>query len=190
MRHLFTIILLWLLSFTPLMANQKKNDYGNETEVPAKKSESYTTEKETVEKEHTFVHKLLLYIPNRLFDSLDFVRARLRLGPGIGLGLRATKIASVYLGSYTSAYIGLRGPRRHPEIPWPFGADSNSGIQLSLINETTDKPEDKSAPAYGLLEFGADVQVILLGMALGVEPLEVLDFVSGIFFIDICKDDL
>lgn len=172
------------------MASQKKSESGRDTNIPAKESESYTIEKEKVEKEHTFAHKLLLYIPNRIFDSLDFVRARLRLGPGVGLGLRATKIASVYLGSYTSAYLGLRGPRRHPEIPWPFGAESNSGIQFSLINETTDKPEDKSAPAYGLLEFGADFQVILLGTALGVEPLEVLDFVSGIFFIDICKDDL
>ncbi|MCX7766223.1 MAG: hypothetical protein N2246_05895, partial [Candidatus Sumerlaeia bacterium] len=59
---------------------------GSERKVPAKNSESYTAEKETAEKEHTLAHKLLLYIPNRIFDGVDFVRARLRIGPGIGLG--------------------------------------------------------------------------------------------------------
>ncbi len=189
-RQLFPLFLVLWLTLTPLgvLAENKINaEKPQSTETTKPPSQ----EKAVPAKEgHGVAHKLLLYIPNRVFDVLDVARVRLRLGPGLGLGVRVTKIASLYLGSYASAYIGLRGPRLHPEIPWPFGADTNSGVQISVINETTDEPEEKGAPAYGLLEIGADGQLILFGAALGVDPLEVVDFVTGIFLVDLTGDDL
>jgi len=40
---------------------------------------------------------IICYIPNRVFDILDIVRLRLRVGPGISVGVRATKPVSAFL---------------------------------------------------------------------------------------------
>ena len=37
---------------------------------------------------HGFGHKLLFYIPNRVLDVFDFVRLRVRVGPGLAVGAR------------------------------------------------------------------------------------------------------
>jgi hypothetical protein len=77
---------------------------------------------EDEEKEpHSAGHKVLMYIPNRIFDLLDIVRARLRLGPGLAVGVRLTEPLSAYLGAYGSLYGGLPGPRLEPKLPMPFG---------------------------------------------------------------------
>lgn len=36
-------------------------------------------------------HEVALYLPNRIFDLLDIFRVRVRLGPGISVGVRASK---------------------------------------------------------------------------------------------------
>ena len=40
-------------------------------------------------------HPILCYLPNRIFDMLDIVRLRLRVGPGISIGARVTKLTNV-----------------------------------------------------------------------------------------------
>lgn len=135
------------------------------------------------------VHKLVLYIPNRVFDVLDLVRARVRVGPGLSGSLRATKPASVFIGSHSSMYVGLRGPRGRPEIPWPFGVDKLTGIQISVIDETDNDPDKKFNPRYGPAEIGLGGQLVILGVDVGVEPWEAVDLVLGLVFVDVRKDD-
>jgi hypothetical protein len=136
----------------------------------------------------SFGHRLLFYIPNRIFDVLDIARARVRLGPGFAIGMRVTKYTDLFLGSYASAYVGLPGPRQTPRIPWPGGMESRSGLAASVADGTV--TSYSANPRYSSTEMGAGTQLILLGAELGVDPLEVFDFAFGLLFIDFREDDL
>jgi hypothetical protein len=135
------------------------------------------------ENDKSVVRVVLFYIPNRVFDVFDIVRARLRFGLGIAVGVRATKPLTAYVGVYTSIWVGLHGPRGEPRIPWPVGGESRAGAQASLADVSA------GAPHYGLAEFGLDFQLFILGAAVGVDPLEAVDFVLGFLTIDISGDD-
>jgi hypothetical protein len=128
-----------------------------------------------------------MYIPNIVLDLFDVVRLRVRVGPGIAADVRATKLASVFVGSYGSVYAGLPGPRNRPEPKLPFGLESRSGVQVSVVDGTADSD---IGPDYGPTEVGLGVQALIVGVDVGVEPLELLDFVAGIFFIDLRADAL
>ena len=132
------------------------------------------------------LHHILLYIPNRIFDVFELVRTRVRLGPGIAVGVRATEVASIYVGSYASIFVGLHGPRGEPSIPWPVGVETLTGAKVSLAEGTVG---GDAAPTYGAVEFGAGFQLLLVGVDIGVDPLEILDLVTGFFFIDLVGDD-
>lgn len=135
-----------------------------------------------------FGHKLLYYIPNRVFDVLDIVRARARLGPGLAIGARVTKFTDLFLGSYTSVYLGLPGPRQVPRVPWPGGIESRSGLAASVADATT--TSYNANPRYSATEVGLGLQAILVGAEVGVDPAEVFDLAFGFLFIDFREDDL
>jgi hypothetical protein len=132
---------------------------------------------------HGVGHTILLYIPNRIFDVLDIVRARLRVGPGVGITLRATELVDLKLGAWTSVFIGLRGPRLEPSIPWPVGLDSYAGAGASFLEAESDDYQ------YGKGEFGIGLHVLLVGVDVGVDVLEIGDFVLGLLTIDFMEDD-
>ena len=129
---------------------------------------------------------ILMYIPNRIFDVFDIVRARVRLGPGIAISVRATDAVDLNLGTYAAIWVGLHGHRGEPSIPWPVGLETFTGAELSLAKGAI---EGDAGPNYGPVEFGAGVQILLVGVDVGVEPLEILDLVAGFFFIDLVGDD-
>ncbi len=138
-------------------------------------------------KEHGFVHVVLLYIPNRIFDVLDIVRARVRLGPGFAADIRATELADAFIGAYTSVFVGIPGPRGAPFINWPFGIENKAGAELSVADASTD---GRFGPHYGAAEFGLGAQVGLIGADLGVDPWELVDFAVGLLTFDPVHDDL
>ena len=129
------------------------------------------------------VRKILFYIPDRVFDVLDIIRLRLRVGPGISVGVRATKPASAFLGTHLTVWAGLHGPRGKRWLPLPVGFEARSGAQVSVADLA------KSGTYYGPLEIGFETQLFLLGPNVGVAPFELIDFVAGIFFIDLQNDD-
>lgn len=137
---------------------------------------------------HGFGHTLLLYLPNRVFDVFDIVRARVRLGPGIAIGFRVTKLTDLFLGSYASVYLGLPGPRQEPQLPRLAGLESRSGLAASVADATV--TSYASDPYYAVTEIGAGVQAILVGAEAGVDPAEVFDLVFGVLTIDFRGDDL
>ena len=137
---------------------------------------------------HGVGHKILLYLPNRIFDVLDIVRARVRLGPGFAIDARVTKYTDVFLGAYKSIYVGLPGPRQIPRIPWPGGIESRSGLAAGVADDT--KTSYDSNPRYSSTEAGLGTQLVLVGAEVGVDAAEIFDFALGLLFIDFREDDL
>jgi hypothetical protein len=133
------------------------------------------------------VHGILLYIPNRIFDLLDIVRLRARVGPGLAFDIRATEALDFFLGAYVSFFIGIPGPRLEPVINWPFGMDSKNGAEISIIDASAEAGDE---PQYGIAEFGIGAQVLIIGADVGVDPWEAVDFLAGIITIDPVHDDL
>jgi len=134
-----------------------------------------------VEEQQNLATRVLLYLPNRVFDLMDVVRLRGRVGPGFALGARATRPASLFLGGYASVGVGLPGPRGEPKLPLPLGFDSAGGMQVSMVGDAPN--------GYGRTEVGALLHVILVGLDVGVDPGEVLDFAAGFLLMDPRGDD-
>lgn len=132
-------------------------------------------------------HTALWYIPNRISDLFDIVRARLRLGPGIALGGRFTDSAMFNWGGYSSVFIGIPGPRLERRFNWPVGVEVQRGDVFSPFDGTAWGGE---APTYGHLEVGLGTQLLLVGADLGLDVYELLDFFTGIVTIDPIGDDV
>jgi len=132
----------------------------------------------------SFGHRLLFYIPNRIFDVFDLVRARVRVGPGLAVDARVTKYGDLYAGGYSTLFVGIHGPRTKPRIPWPIGFEARAGIKATSLADVASK-----GPAYGYGEVGAGLQAAIVGVDVGVDVVEVLDLVLGLFFIDLTGDD-
>ena len=132
-------------------------------------------------------HRLLLWIPNRIFDLFDIVRLRVRVGPGISVSARATEAADVAIGSHLTVFVGLPGPRGEPSIPLPVGMEGYAGLELSVLEAGNE--DEGMGPRYGPTEIGVGAQVLLVGVDVGVEPYDALDFLAGILMLDPRGDD-
>lgn len=130
--------------------------------------------------------RVLTYLPNRVFDLLDIVRLRARFGRGLALSLRAGEWADFYLGSYATVYAGLPGPRGRVLPRLPAGLESRTGVEVSAVDATL---EGLQGPDYGQYEIGAGVQLTVVGLDVGVEPFEFLDFLAGWVLRDPAQDD-
>lgn len=140
-----------------------------------------------LETESSVGHAILLYLPNRIFDILDIVRARVRVGPGWSLSARATELLDLNMGAHATVFVGLRGPRHEPRIPWPFGVETMEGLEFSVADSTDE--DAPNGPNYGPLEVGLGIQLLVIGADLGVPLMEVVDLVAGLVFLDPMDDD-
>lgn len=133
-------------------------------------------------------HQVLLWIPNRFLDAFDAFRARVRVGPGVAISLRATEIADLNVGLYFSVYAGLPGPRNRAMPKLPLGVEMMAGAEVSLVDAA---PELwVLTPDYGHTELGVGVHALLVGADIGFDPLEFVDFFGGIVLWDPAHDDL
>jgi hypothetical protein len=140
--------------------------------------------KEEPEEGRGFLVGALLYLPNRLFDVFDLARVRLRIGPGLSAGLRATRVLNLAIGAHETLFLGLPGPRGEAGIPWPLGIENFSGAEISVVNGTR-----AGNVFYGLAEIGGGGQLLLLGGEFGIEPWELVDLVVGLVTLDPVGDD-
>lgn len=140
-----------------------------------------------VGEKHGTLHKTVMYLPNRILDVFDIIRLRIRVGPGFAAGARVTEVASAFVGSYTSVYAGLPGPRNRPLPKLPFGLEDRSGIQASILDASA---TGGFGPDYGPAEIGAGAQLFLIGLDVGADPLETVDLLAGFFLFDLRNDDL
>lgn len=130
--------------------------------------------------------RLLWYIPNRLIDLVDIFRLRLRVGPGLAANMRITDYGAFYMGEYHSIYAGLPGPRNPHYVRWPVGLEGMKGIVLGGVDATDDVPY---GPEYGPTEVDVGLHLLLVGADVGIDPLEIADFLSGFLLVDIEGDD-
>jgi hypothetical protein len=137
---------------------------------------------------HGFVHTVLLYIPNRIFDVFDIVRARVRLGPGFAISAQATQLAGARAGFYSTVFIGIPGPRLEPSLNLPFGVEALAGAGVTAVG--ADVGLEAGGPHYGYGEFEFGFQAAIIGVDVGVDPWEVVDFLCGILTFDPVGDDL
>ncbi len=133
------------------------------------------------------LHRVVMYVPSRVFDVLDIVRLRARLGPGIAVGVRATELADAYIGSYAALYVGLPGPRGRRVPRLPIGFENNHGVEVSVADASSGFG---FGPGYTATEFGAGFQAAILGIDLGIDPFEIVDLAAGLVLLDPRGDDL
>ncbi|MBC2715402.1 MAG: hypothetical protein HF978_08845 [Desulfobacteraceae bacterium] len=163
------------------------SDISPDTATADEETAHVSTDIEQEKPKHSFGHKLLFYIPNRILDIFDPIRLRLRVGPGIAVGARVTKPISAFIGGYSSIYAGLPGPRMAPIVKLPVGIENYSGMGVSFLDTTGN---GSFSPNYSPTEIGASFQLLIVGADIGVDPVEVLDLATGFIFIDIRGDDL
>jgi hypothetical protein len=211
-KIILTLLVIILFSVSASAEDQKTTDTAPETQVTSTTSQetatppsdaTETTQTEPAasadappppaadmkpeKKSHSFGHKLLFYIPNRFLDTFDFVRLRVRVGPGFALGARVTKPISFFFGGYGSVYVGLPGPRLKPTVKLPIGLENYGGLSLSLLDSTN---EGRFAPNYSPTEIGFSWQFLVVGSDVDLDPVEIIDLALGFLFIDIRGDDL
>jgi len=132
---------------------------------------------------------LLMYIPNRIFDVLDVVRLRVRTGPGLAVGVRATEAVDLGVGAYSSIFVGCPGPRGRRRANLPIGLESYVGAELSGLAAGEDE-DGREGPSYGALEVGAGFHAGAVGLDFGIDPGEIVDLGLGLLFLDPIGDDL
>ena len=81
---------------------------------------------------------------------------------------------------------GLPGPRGRVLPRLPAGLESRTGVEVSAVDATL---EGLQGPDYGQYEIGAGVQLTVVGLDVGVEPFEFLDFLAGWVLRDPAQDD-
>jgi len=120
-----------------------------------------------------------LYLPNRLLDFWDIFRVDVGVGPSLGASL---KLSSSLQFSYRrikpfSLRLGALGRR------FPAFVEKRSEIGIG-----SDIAADRNRRT-GDFEIGAGAELLVLGVYAGVCLDESIDFVLGIFGIDVLEDD-
>ena len=150
---------------------------------------------------------LLFYIPNRFVDATDIVTLDVSIGGDFAAELQLTRYLQIG-GSYGQNYFITKGYSRqfgsgHKDVNhFGFGlmeknvtfVDEATGSvkeyvidfsQFLTADYNLDAFRDKDVDFWNL---GGRVGWVL-GIGFGIHPLEIADFVTGIFWFDLSGDD-
>jgi hypothetical protein len=150
---------------------------------------------------------LLFYIPNRLVDATDIITLEASIGGGFSAEMQATRYFQLG-GSYGESYFLSKAYARqygggHRDIN-RFGFFFMEK-DITFVNETfgsaneyvIDFPQFSTAN-YHLDAFKDDDVDFwkvggrlgwIVGLGVGIHPIEIADFVTGFFWIDLMNDD-
>lgn len=133
----------------------------------------------TKSKSRPWWSSVLLWVPNRVLDFIDIFRVDVGAGSAFGAVGRITKYGQFGYRQIAplSVRVGLMGRR----LPVMVEHSSEFGIGPGFVAS-----HDRKV-CKGEIGLGAD---LLVGAYLGICTEEVLDFVAGIFFLDVSGDDL
>ncbi|MHC4923807.1 MAG: hypothetical protein ACYTG4_06975 [Planctomycetota bacterium] len=120
------------------------------------------------EDDSSFVGTLVLWLPNRVLDLFDIAKA--------------TDVAQGMFLNLTSVGVGLQTLR---SLPAYAGVESAVGAGPLGVDMTAGLGWDHSPTDVRL-----EVHPVLAGAHVAVDPVAIVDFILGIFTIDISDDDL
>lgn len=152
--------------------------------------------------------ELIMYVPNRIMDALDIFSLSIGAGPVIGADVRATRLVTVGAGAGAAVKV-VKGYHRQ------YGVELQEGYNIDFLMYSIEKqqtdmasrfinrididrtcivtPDDRVYDFYeGARDYwsiGASLALIL-DVDVDVHPVEIFDFVTGIFCIDLCADDM
>jgi hypothetical protein len=73
-----------------------------------------------------------------------------------------------------------------PDIRPFWGREYEKGLKLLGVDASDDVPHE---PGYSPTEFNAGLQLLILGLEIGFDPVEFGDFFTGWVLIDLRGDD-
>lgn len=130
--------------------------------------------------DYAWWQKTLLWFPNRIIDFIDIFRVDAGVGPAFGAVARITKYGQVGYRSMNPGSLRFGDFGREP--PVMVESSNEFGIGPAFV------PSKDRNICVG--ELGAGVDVLLIGAYVGFCPEELVDFVLGIFTLDIMDDDV
>ncbi len=134
------------------------------------------------EEGRSLLTSVLLYLPNRILDIGDVARAGVDVGPGMGLDARVTRFVQAAMVSRTSVGVGYQTFRH---LPVHAGVESTFAVGPVGVSPNI---------GVGWYKSGSDVRlelhVLIVGLHVAVDPLEVVDLAGGILGLDLLDDDL
>jgi len=152
--------------------------------------------------------KIALYFPNRIMDALDVFSVSVGVGPVVRAELHATR-GFAFGGGAGAEVMVLKGCNRQYGVCRQAGYDISFAM-FNRVNMTRDGqsrlivpfvidedgfplPNQRLYELYnGARDYWALGGSLSFGLATSValHPIEIADFVTGIFFIDLKDDDI
>ncbi|MBE9536478.1 MAG: hypothetical protein IMF07_04795 [Proteobacteria bacterium] len=153
------------------------------------------------------LEKVLWYIPDRIKDAVDMFTVEVNVGPQLGAGAWVTRAAQVVAYTGSSAGLGYYqkgGPGGRAESSFdiavgPVGGTAVAGAKGGLFGPggvtasavALHKPSNKLYQDYrDYWGIGGKVGLFVVGVEAEYHPLEIVDFLAGIFLIDWLNDDM
>ena len=152
--------------------------------------------------------KLICYVPNLIMDSLDIWSLQLKFGPTIGAGFRITRAFG--LGAEAGMTIGaFKDVNRQYGFAFEKGYQAQlpfvSAEAVSVVNPIGSVQQywqhGSNFPLctneiYNIYSGARDYWAIeayasaLVGARVAIHPIDIADFITGIFFFDLKNDDI
>ena len=154
------------------------------------------------------IDKIALYFPNRILDALDVFTVSVGVGPAVQAELHATRGFAFGAGAGAEV-MAVKGCNRQ------YGVCREAGYEVSfaMFNRINLERDGQSRlvvpfvidedgfplpnqrlyePYNGARDYWAIGGSLSLGLttSVAIHPIEIADFVTGIFFIDLKDDDL
>lgn len=123
---------------------------------------------------------VLLWVPNRFLDLIDVFRLDVGAGVSYGAVARISKYGQV--GYRDMAPLSVRIGNFGREVPFMIERSSELGIGPAYL----DSKDREVCPG----EIGIGADIVLVGAYGGICAEELLDFLAGVFFLDVMGDDI
>jgi hypothetical protein len=117
---------------------------------------------------------VLLYPVNRLLDLLDVGRANVSVGLGSAALVHPTRAFQLGLGGLFGLRTGWQGRR------FPIKLESEAGAAISVF----------AAHHRDFFEIAVLAHLLVVGIEVAFDPVEVADLLGGLLLIDFARDDI
>ena len=129
--------------------------------------------------EHSILHKILMWLPNRIMDVIDIFRFDVGVGPSFGGVVRVTKYGQLAFRGAAPVSVRVGNFGRRPPV------------MLETSNEIAFGPSFVESRDRDVCigEIGVGADLFVAGAYGGVCVDQIADLIAGIFFIDLSGDD-